>query len=270
MKTSLNFLFFLRSQNRLKESTCLAYAQIADFLGDNLRNEKKLINYCVQRQEVGTQSETLNKYLKVAKWWCRYQGHNWDKKLTKFKVTKKTKATLNVQEVKQFTAISTHFVLDMFWQIHGFSGTRPAEVANLMIDDLDLDNHCFYPRSTKTNDGKPIVYFNWLTPKLLFYLQRIDGPYLFSLRPNKAISLRTIQKDCQKRLKIMHCEKRITPHSFRHTFATIGIASGKMPVQYVQRLLRHTQITTTMHYFDQSVDLMQAAALVHPYAHFQT
>lgn len=270
MKTSfLDFLFFLRTQNCLKETTCLEYAHLAMRLRRPLRSELSLKKYCLVKQKSGLQPETLNKYLKVARWWCLYSHQDWYKNLKKFRCFPQHKATLTIAEVHDFINLHTSAVLDAFWLLHIFSGTRPSEVAHLRFQDLDLDNCCFYPAQTKTNDGKPIMVYQWVIQRLQTYLATQPGPYLFSYAAGqRPLSLRTVQKDCQRRLRLLHCPKRITPHSFRHTFATIGIASGQVPVQYMQRLLRHHRITTTMHYFDQSVDFMREAALAHPYAQF--
>ncbi|MDO5561236.1 MAG: site-specific integrase [bacterium] len=269
MKTSLDFLFFLRTQNCLKENTCLEYARLAKYLGNNLESALALKKFCLSKQRSGTQAETLNKYLKVARWWCLFTQENWYHDLKKFRCFPKHKPTLNENELKEFVNLKTNPVLDAFWLLHCFSGTRPSEVARLQLNDFDLDNNCFYPQNTKTNDGKPIILFAWVKEEILPYLRAQNGPFAFSFNGGpRPLSLRTVEKDCQLRLRLMHCDKHITPHSFRHTFATIGIASGKVPIQYMQRLLRHSRITTTMHYLDQSVDFMREAAAVHPYHHF--
>lgn len=269
MRRGEDFLFFLRTQNCLKENTCQEYARIATYLGAALKSELNLKKFCLAKQMAGWQGETLNKYLKVARWWCLYQRKDWYKDLKKFRCYPKYKQTLTAAEVKTFVSLQTSPVLDAFWLLHAFAGTRPAEVANLQLEDVDLEYNFFCPRRTKTNDGKPIIIFEWVAKKLQSFYHQQPGPYLFSYcGGQKPISLRTIQKDCRRRIKMMGCEKKITPHSFRHTYATIGIASGQVPVQYMQRLLRHSRITTTMHYLDQSVDFMRQAALAHPYYHF--
>lgn len=269
MKTSLDFLFFLRTQNCLKESTCLEYGRLAQYLGENLHSAAALKKFCLKKQKSGIQAETLNKYLKVARWWCLFTQENWYLELKKFRCFPKHKATLTAAELKDFVMVHTSDTLDAFWLLHCFAGTRPSEVAKLQQEDFDLDNNCFYPKTTKTNDGKPIIIFEWVKKELADYLNTQTGQYVFSFSGGKRpVSLRTIEKDCQRRLRRINCQKYITPHSFRHTFATIGIASGKVPIQYMQRLLRHSRITTTMHYLDQSVDFMKEAAFLHPYQHF--
>ena len=41
--------------------------------------------------------------------------------------------------------------------------------------------------------------------------------------------------------------KKVHPHKFRRTMATMAIDKG-MPIEQVQKLLGHTKIDTTMHY----------------------
>lgn len=41
--------------------------------------------------------------------------------------------------------------------------------------------------------------------------------------------------------------KRVTPHKFRHTTATQGLEAG-MPIESIQMLLGHEDVSTTMIY----------------------
>ena len=45
----------------------------------------------------------------------------------------------------------------------------------------------------------------------------------------------------------------VTPHKFRHSFATAAIEHG-MPIESVQTILGHTEISTTTHYAHVSTD----------------
>ncbi len=198
-----------------------------------------------------------------------YKKKTWYKNIKKFPAPARHRPTLTIDELQFFTNLNTHPVFDAFWLLHAYSGTRPSEVANLQKTDINLAEGFFLPQKTKTNDNQPIVILPWVVKKLQAFFSHQSGPYLFSFcAGQKPLSLRSIQKDCRRRLKIMACPKKITPHSFRHTYATIGIVSGQVPVQYMQRLLRHSRITTTMHYLDKSIDFAYQAALAHPFSSF--
>ena len=66
-------------------------------------------------------------------------------------------------------------------------------------------------------------------------------------------SIENIVANIGKRANI---SKKITPHMFRHTFATDLMNSG-LSVQYVQRLLGHSNINTTMIYAKVDIGMMK-------------
>ncbi len=76
-------------------------------------------------------------------------------------------------------------------------------------------------------------------------------------------SLRRLIEDYNKRSGIT---KELTPHVFRHTFATQLLNSG-VDIRYVQELLGHTSIATTQFYTHVSKKALRDAYLkTHPFA----
>jgi integrase/recombinase XerD len=50
--------------------------------------------------------------------------------------------------------------------------------------------------------------------------------------------------------------KRVYPHPLRHSFATILLDSGQMPIDQVQKFLRHQCLSTTRIYAETSVRML--------------
>ena len=74
-------------------------------------------------------------------------------------------------------------------------------------------------------------------PKVVHRLARLHdpvGPFSFQTARIKQIGKTAI-------------EKRVYPHMFRRTLATMAIDKG-MPIEQVQTLLGHVKIDTTLHY----------------------
>ena len=78
-----------------------------------------------------------------------------------------------------------------------------------------------------------------------------DDPVFTSLSRlrsfGKRLSPTSINEIVKSRAKAAGITRRITAHSFRHTCTTLALAAG-VPLQQVQRHLRHKNVATTLRY----------------------
>ena len=80
-------------------------------------------------------------------------------------------------------------------------------------------------------------YFRLFKPVTSFFVNRLGLP----LAPQ---SVRLLIKKYARAARI---DKRITPHTFRHTFATL-LLEEDVDIKYIQNLLGHSTIATTQIY----------------------
>ena len=141
-----------------------------------------------------------------------------------------------------------------------FAGMRAADVLQLKWEDL-RDSRLYYvmgknnkPGSLKVPDKAQEILDRYATSrepgdKYIFpYLEgfeHISDPFLLKKRIAKIIS------NCDKALKkyvapAAGLTRKLSLHLSRHTFASL--AGDKIPVQMLQKLYRHTDIKTTIHY----------------------
>lgn len=129
------------------------------------------------------------------------------------------------------------------------TGIRVGELVNLNIADIDFDARECIVFGKGGKERK--VYFD---AKAKLHIQ----DYLSSRDDNNPALFVSLDAP-HDRLKISGVEirvrqlgrsltlQRIFPHKFRRSAATRAIDKG-MPIEQVQRLLGHSQISTTMHY----------------------
>ncbi len=263
-----DFQFYLQTETNLSDKTIKRHIQTLEKLIKSglINSREEFLKYCLKRIENGIDPYTINKEIQGLNHYLTFKKKKWQK-IHYFKTKVKNKLSPTLEEIEKFLAVHTTDHFDVFWQIHINSGTRPGEVINLKVKDIDFNNSCFYPEQTKTDDGKPIILLPHIKKILQDYIATLDKPiFLFESKFKKGspITVEAINRDCQKRLKAINCQLPYTPHSFRHAYITIGISKG-VPIQYIQRTTRHADIKTTMNYFDKNVDFAKKAAYSHPF-----
>ena len=129
------------------------------------------------------------------------------------------------------------------------TGMRVGEMVLLNRDDIDFsERECVV---FGKGDRERIVYFDARAKLHLqeyLYSRNDNDPALFvTLRaPHERIQIGGIEhrlREMGKRLNI----KKVHPHKFRRTLATMAIDKG-MPIEQLQRLLGHQRIDTTLQY----------------------
>ena len=131
------------------------------------------------------------------------------------------------------------------------TGARVAEICTLRSDNVDLLGNSvkFYGKGSKERII-PIENFAVLSIlrkyHSLFEKEIPDSGYFFVNKLGRRMteqSVRNINFYCKQCGVDMH----ITPHMFRHSFATL-LLEEDVDIRYIQRMLGHSSITTTQIY----------------------
>ncbi|RZL31654.1 MAG: integrase, partial [Pedobacter sp.] len=127
-------------------------------------------------------------------------------------------------------------------------GLSVSEVTNLAISDVDSKNMQVHVRGGK---GKMDRYANLpavILPILrTYYLEYKPNKYLFEGQSNEKYSVRSAQQVFKKSLLRAKINKNVGIHSLRHSFATHLLEQGT-DISYIQKLLGHADIKTTLIY----------------------
>jgi integrase/recombinase XerD len=126
------------------------------------------------------------------------------------------------------------------------SGLRVSEIVNLKNQDLDFNENIGWVRSGKGKKDRMFIISKKLSNKLKkFTEKRPDWKYVFS--ENKPLSTRNIQKIIQKASFKAGINKRVSPHTMRHSYATHLLENG-VDIRKIQILLGHSSLSTTERY----------------------
>lgn len=139
----------------------------------------------------------------------------------------------------------------------GHAGLRNADIRNLKIEHIDLENRIMSIIDGKGHKNRPIGLTGDLTQQIQSFLKlrpNSQHPHLLLTRIGTPLSQHVLAKKI-KALALRAKVGDITMHGLRRTFATINIKRG-MPLPVAQKLLGHSDIKTTMEYV--LIDEMQA------------
>jgi integrase/recombinase XerD len=133
------------------------------------------------------------------------------------------------------------------------TGIRVSELSSLKVDCIDVTTGQVKVKG-KGNKERIIQVCNPESLKALkdynklFYrkIRACEG-YFFINRLNRRLSEQSIRLLVKQNAEKAGLERRITPHVFRHSFATL-LLEEDVDIKYIQSLLGHSSIMTTQIY----------------------
>lgn len=131
------------------------------------------------------------------------------------------------------------------------AGLRNSELCKLQAQDLDFDRNTIRIRQGKGNSDRLVMLPTTFAKILKRKCMDLRGDaFLFpslNHRTNRHMSSRTLQRWVTTAADHAGILKRVTPHSFRHAFATHLLENGT-DIRFIQKLLGHQRLETTTIY----------------------
>lgn len=159
-----------------------------------------------------------------------------ENKLPEVLTKDEVKRLLNLTETKK-----SHLILSLIYS----SGLRVSEIVNLRPQDLNFEENSGWVRKGKGSKDRFFILSESLSSELKEYLKKRDNRYLFS--KEAPLTTRNIQKIVKKAREKSGINKKITPHTLRHSFATHLLENGT-DIRLIQSLLGHSSLNTTQIY----------------------
>lgn len=155
------------------------------------------------------------------------------------------------------------------------SGARVGELCALHVDDLVIESPAWVKVIGKGRKERILPLGKYAVQALEAYMRRARPALLANSKGTSALFInlrgRPLQRQSvweivQRYAQKCNINKRITPHTFRHSFAT-HLLEGGADVRVVQEILGHSSVTTTQIYTHLSnVLVREAYILAHPRA----
>lgn len=158
--------------------------------------------------------------------------------LTKEEVRKLIEATDNVK---------SRLIISLLYS----AGLRVSELVKIKTTDIDFNENTGWVRSGKGSKDRLFTISDGLGKEIQEYLKDRQNAYIFS--KEEPLTTRNIQKIISLTRKRAGIDKKVTPHTLRHSFATHLLEQGT-DIRMIQVLLGHTSIATTQIYTHVSSD----------------
>jgi len=144
-----------------------------------------------------------------------------------------------------FSALRNEALLEMLFA----TGMRVSEICDLRAEDIDLVEGLVFVHG-KGNRERIIEIEN---QEVLSILNRynqnrpINTEYFFLNNRGAPLSTQSARIIVRHAAESVNSAKRITPHMFRHSFATL-LLEENVDIRYIQQFLGHSSIMTTQIY----------------------
>jgi integrase/recombinase XerD len=128
------------------------------------------------------------------------------------------------------------------------AGLRISELLNLRLTDIDVDRRQLTIKNSKGRKDRNIILAQSFIPLMQNYLISFEPKtYFVEGKPFQKYSAESVRSFLYRSCKIANINKKVTPHTLRHSYATHLLENG-IDLRYIQELLGHAKPETTMIY----------------------
>ena len=185
------------------------------------------------------------------------------KRLPSFLPKDESKDLLDATAERSEAGLRDHALLELLYA----TGLRVAECCGLDLEDVDRRGGAVRvmgkggkERAVPAGDAALEAIDAWLLVR-----GEGRGPLFTNARGGR-LGTRSVHRIVKRRARAAGIDRRVTPHTLRHTFATHMLGEGA-DLRLIQELLGHSRLTTTQRYTHVSPEhLMKVYDSAHPRA----
>lgn len=213
--------------------------------------EEEIKDYIAMRQAIGRSWSSINLFISAMHKLFN-NTLNIPQRLERInrpKVEKKIPSVLSQAEVLTIIELTKNLKHRALLMTIYSAGLRVGEACTLRVGDIDSARMRIIVRNGKGHKDREVTLSPILLTSLRAYVKRYrPATYLFPgkdrSKPYSQSSARAVLKQALSRSGIA---KKATPHTLRHSYATHMMDKG-IDLRFIQALLGHKSIKTTLHY----------------------
>ena len=192
-----------------------------------------------------------------------------EKRLPKFLYYEDLEKILSTPDEKSYLELRNLLIIELLYS----TGVRVDELVNIKLSDIDFDARKI--KILGKGNKERYVFFGTrcldLINKYLSISRKIldvnNSEFLLLSKTGKKINSREIRNIINQEVEVSGLKIKISPHTFRHTYATHMLNEGA-DLRVVQELLGHENLSTTTIYTHLTNEKLRSEYLkAHPRAH---
>ncbi len=257
-----------KMQPRTQEAYVRAVRRLAAYLkrSPDTTTVEDLRNFQLHLVDSGTSPTTLNVTLTGLRFFFDVTLDRVElmARMQPVKVPRTLPVVLSTEEVTRLIAAARNLKHQVALSVAYGAGLRASEVIGLKVTDVDSQR-----MTLRVEQGKGAKdRYALLSPVLLQRLRTwwrvghaqgkmLPGGWLFpGLAPMDPLSTRQLNRAVHQAACAAGIDKRVSPHTLRHSFAT-HLLERKVDIRVIQVLLGHKKLETTAIYTHVATDLLR-------------
>lgn len=287
------FINYLTFEKKYSDNTIENYIKDLNLFSDFIKTRhinyqnmdySRVSSYLIYLNDLKYSSSSINRHLSSIRSFYEFMLNRKVVSSSPFKLVhgpKKEKKLPNYLKYSEFEDLvntcdetALGFRNRMILELLFATGVRVSEAVNIKLTDIDF-KECEIKIIGKGKKMR-IVYFNQVCKKVMSeyvlnarneLLKGKKSEYLLLNHLGNKLTRRGVQDILEKLIKKSSIKHKISPHTLRHTFATLLLNEG-MDIREVQELLGHERLSTTSIYTHVSNEELRRIYLQnHPRAH---